>query len=58
MTKKVFVVTWTNHVVGQVDSDSIKCFEDYETARSFAKLMSSDYEIYEIKDKKINRYPY
>ena len=44
MTKKVFVVTWTNSVVGQIDSDSVKCFEDYDTARSFAKLMSSDYD--------------
>ena len=44
MTKKVFVVTWTNHVVGQISSDSIKCFDEYETARSFAQLMSKDYD--------------
>ena len=44
MTKKVYVVTWTNHVVGQIDTDSIKCFENYETARSFAKLMSNEYD--------------
>ena len=44
MTRKVYVVTWTNHVVGQIDTDSIKCFEDYETARSFAKLMSNKYD--------------
>ena len=44
MTKKVFVVTWTNHVVGQISSDSIKCFDEYDTARSFAQLMSKDYD--------------
>ena len=44
MTKKVYVVTWTNHVVGQVESKDIKCFEDYDTARSFAQLMSNDYD--------------
>ena len=43
MNKKVFVVTWTNHVVGQVSSHDIKCFEDYDTALGFAKLMSKDY---------------
>ena len=43
MNKKVFVVTWTNHVVGQVSSHDIKCFEDYDTALRFAKLMSKDY---------------
>ena len=44
MTKKVFVVTWTNSIVGQVSSEDIKCFDEYETARSFAKLMSNDYD--------------
>ena len=44
MTKKVFVVTWTNHVVGQISSASIKCFDEYDTARSFAQLMSKDYD--------------
>ena len=43
MTKKVFVVTWTNSVVGQVSPDSIKLFEDYTTALGFAKLMSKEY---------------
>ena len=41
MSKKVFVVTWTNSVVGQVGSEDIKCFEDYNTALGFAKLTSS-----------------
>ena len=43
MSKKVFVVTWTNHVVGQVGLEDIKCFEDYNTARAFAKLMGQSY---------------
>ena len=44
MSKKIFVVTWTNHAVGQIGPEDIKCFEDYETARSFAKLMSNKYD--------------
>ena len=44
MTKKVFVVTWTNSVVGQVSPDSIKLFEDYTTALGLAKLMSKEYD--------------
>ena len=43
MNKKVFVVTWTNHVVGQIGSEDIKVFEDHNTALGFAKLMSKDY---------------
>jgi len=36
---KMWVVTWTNHVVGQISSDSIKCFEEHDTALAFAKLI-------------------
>ena len=43
MTKKIFVVTWTNHVVGQVSPEDIKCFENHDTALGFAKLMSKNY---------------
>ena len=43
MSKKIFVVTWTNHVVGQVGPEEIKCFEDYNTALAFAKLMRDQY---------------
>jgi len=43
MSKKVFVVTWTNNVVGQVRPEDIKCFEDYDTALGFARLMSKKY---------------
>ena len=43
MSKKIFVVTWTNHVVGQVGPEDIKCFEDYKTACGFAKLMGKSY---------------
>ena len=43
MSKQIFVVTWTNHVVGQVGPEDIKCFEDYNTALAFAKLMRDQY---------------
>ena len=43
MSKKIFVVTWTNHVVGQVGSEDIKCFEDYNTALAISKLMKQTY---------------
>ena len=43
MSKKIYVVTWTNHVVGQVGPEDIKCFEDYNTALAFAKLMRDQY---------------
>lgn len=43
MSKKVFVVTWTNHVVGQIGPEDIKCFEDYNTAIAFSKLMKQSY---------------
>ena len=43
MSKKIFKVTWTNHVVGQIGSEDIKCFEDYKTALGFAKLMKQTY---------------
>ena len=43
MSKKIFVVTWTNHVVGQVGPEEIKCFGDYNTAMAFAKRMRNDY---------------
>ena len=43
MSKKIFVVTWTNHVVGQVGPEDIKCFEDYNTAVAFSKLMRDQY---------------
>ena len=43
MSKKIFVVTWTNNVVGQVSSEDIKCFEDHNTALTFAKLMGKQY---------------
>ena len=30
-------------MVGQISSHDIKCFENYDTALGFAKLMSKDY---------------
>jgi len=43
MSKKIFVVTWTNSVVGQIGSEDIKCFEDYNAALVFSKLMKERY---------------
>ena len=43
MSKKIFVVTWTNHVVGQIGPEDIKCFEEYKTALAFSKLMRESY---------------
>ena len=43
MSNKIFIVSWTNHVVGQISSDQVKCFEDYNTALAFAKLMKERY---------------
>ena len=43
MKNKIFVVSWTNHVVGQIGPEDIKCFEDYNTALAFAKLMKERY---------------
>ncbi len=43
MSKKIYVVTWTNHVVGQVGPENIKCFEDHRVALGFVKLMQQKY---------------
>ena len=43
MSKKIYVVTWTNHLMGQVGSDNIKCFGDHNTALAFSKLMKQNY---------------
>ena len=56
MTKKVYVVTWTNHVVGQVDTNSIKCFDEYETARSFAQLMSKEYDYVNFYEEEVSKW--
>ena len=43
MSKKIFVVTWTNHVVGQVGPEDIKCFEDYNTCLLYTSPSPRDY---------------
>jgi hypothetical protein len=43
MSNKIFIVSWTNHIVGQISPDQVKCFEDYNTALAFAKLMKERY---------------
>ncbi|MGA1433595.1 MAG: hypothetical protein ACO32T_07440 [Candidatus Nanopelagicaceae bacterium] len=56
MSKKIFVVTWTNHVVGQVGPESIKCFEDFNTARAFAKIMSNEYSYVNMFEDEVNQW--
>ena len=53
---KIFVVTWTNHVVGQVGPENIKCFEEFETARAFAKMMSSKYSYVNMFEDEVNQW--
>ena len=56
MSKKIFVVTWTNHVVGQVGPEDIKCFEDYNTARAFAKLMGQSYQYVHLYEERVDQW--
>jgi len=56
VSKKIFVVTWTNHVVGQVGPEDIKCFEDYNTARAFAKLMGRSYQYVHLYEEKVDQW--
>ena len=56
MSKKIFVVTWTNHVVGQVGPEEIKCFEDYNTAMAFAKLMRDQYNYVNFYEEKVDKW--
>ena len=43
MNKRPWVVSWTNDQVSTTDSSNLKCFEEQDTARSYAKLMSANY---------------
>ena len=56
MTDRVFIVTWTNNVVGQVDSKDIKCFDEYETARAFAQLMSKEYDYVNFYEEEVSKW--
>ena len=56
MSKKIFVVTWTNHVVGQVGSEDIKCFEDHQTALGFAKLMKQTYNYVNLYEETVEKW--
>jgi hypothetical protein len=53
---KIFVVTWTNHVVGQVGPENIKCFEEFDTARAFAKIMSNNYSYVNMFEDEVNQW--
>ena len=56
MSKRIFVVTWTNRLVGQVGSEDIKCFEDYRTAYGFAKLMGQKYNYVNFYEENVNQW--
>ena len=52
----IWVVTWTNHVVGQIGPENIKCFEQFETARAFAKMMSNDYSYVNMYENEVTQW--
>ena len=54
MSKKIFVITWTNNVVGRIGSEDIKCFEDYYTAMAFVKLMRNKYNYVQFYEENVN----
>lgn len=56
MSKRIFVVTWTNHLVGQVGSEDIKCFEDYQTALGFTKLMKQSYNYVNFYEENVEKW--
>ncbi len=56
MSKKIYVVTWTNHVVGQVGPDNIKCFEDHNTAVGYAKLIREKYNYVHFYEEEVNEW--
>ena len=56
MSKKIFVVTWTNHVVGQVDPQNIKFFEEYNSALAFSKLMKERYNYVNFYEEKLDQW--
>ena len=56
MSKKIFVVTWTTHVVGQVGPEDIKCFDEYNTALAFAKLMKERYNYVNFYEEKVTEW--
>ena len=53
MSKKIFVVTWTNHVFGK---ENIKCFENHNTALSFVKLMKERYNYVHFYEEKVDQW--
>jgi len=56
MSKRIFVVTWTNHLVGQVGSEDIKCFEDYKIALAFSKLMKQKYNYVNFYEENVDKW--
>jgi hypothetical protein len=44
MSKTVWTVTYQDAQVEALDADQIKVFEDKDTARAYAKLLSKDYD--------------
>jgi hypothetical protein len=56
VSKQIYVVTWTNHLIGQVGPEDIKCFEDYATALGFAKLMKQNYNYVNFYEEKVEKW--
>ena len=56
MSKRIFVVTWTDHLVGQVGPEDIKCFEDYKTAIGFSKLMEQSYNYVNFYEENVEKW--
>ena len=56
MSKKIYVVTWTNHLMGQVGSDNIKCFDDHKVALGFVKLMQQKYNYVNFYEENVNQW--
>ncbi len=44
MSKTVWTVTYQDAQVEALEAEQIKVFEDKETARAYAKLLSSNYD--------------
>ncbi|AOV59384.1 hypothetical protein S330809_161 [Synechococcus phage S-CAM4] len=49
-------MTWTNHLVGQVGPEDIKCFEDYKTAIGFSKLMKQSYNYVNFYEENVEKW--
>lgn len=54
----VWVVSWTDYVNSRIGPKSIKCFEEYETAMAFAKLMSNNYSFVNLYEDEVRQWDF